>query len=48
MTKKETEKKIKELEKRLATVTDAKRRTFLKATINSYNKQIGKPEPYKW
>lgn len=48
MTREETEKKIKELEERLATVKDAKRRTFLKATINRYSKSIGKPEPYKW
>lgn len=48
MTRKELEKKIKDLEKRLSETKDIKRATFLKATINSYSKEIGKKEPYRW
>lgn len=48
MTKKEIEKRIKDLEKRLAQTTDSKRATFLKATINRYSKEIGKKEPHRW
>lgn len=51
--KKITSKDIKSLEKRLAEEiakkdSDIKRITFLKATINSYSKKLGKPEPYRW
>ena len=51
--KKITKETIKDLEKRLAEEqakedTDAKRITFLKATINSYSKMLGLKEPYVW
>lgn len=48
MTRKEIEKKIEDLEKRLANTTDIKRETFLKATINRYSEDLGKKKPYKW
>ncbi|MBR0380318.1 MAG: hypothetical protein IJH62_07130 [Mogibacterium sp.] len=51
--KKITKRTIKDLEKRLAEEqtkenSDIKRITFLKATINSYSKQLGLAEPYTW
>ena len=51
--KKITKRTIKDLEKRLAEEqakenSDIKRITFLKATINSYSKQLGIAEPYTW
>lgn len=51
--KKITKSMIRDLEKRLAAEqakenSDIKRVTFLKATINSYSKQLGLKEPYTW
>ena len=51
--KKITKKTVRDLEKRLAEEqakadSDIKRVTFLKATINSYSKQLGMKEPYAW
>ena len=46
--KKITKKHIAELEKRLKETKDPKRQTFLKATINSYSKELGMKEPYRW
>ena len=51
--KKITKRTIKDLEKRLAEEqtkenSEIKRITFLKATINSYSKQLGLAEPYTW
>jgi hypothetical protein len=51
--KKITKSMIRDLEKRLAAEqakenSDIKRITFLKATINSYSKQLGLKEPYTW
>ena len=51
--KKITKKDINSLEKRLAEEiakkdSDIKRITFLKATINSYSKQLGMKAPYEW
>lgn len=51
--KKITKKTIRDLEKRLAEEqakkdSDIKRITFLKATINSYNKKLGLKETYTW
>lgn len=46
--KKNTKKHIKDLEKRLKETKDIKRQTFLKATINSYSKELGLKEPYKF
>lgn len=48
MTREELQKKIEELEHRLADTADTKRRTFLKATINRYSKQLGQPAKYTW
>lgn len=41
-----TRKHIEKLEKELRACKDAKRRTFIKATINIESKQIGEKEPY--
>ena len=46
--KKITKKNIKDLEKRLTEAKDPKRITFLKATINSYSKQLGMKPPYEF
>lgn len=46
--KKITKKNIEDLEKRLAEAKDAKRITFLEATINHYSKQLGMKPPYEF
>ena len=51
--KKITKATVRNLEKRLTEEQakanpDIKRVTFLKATINSYSKQLGLEEPYIW
>ena len=39
---------IKRLKAELKKTDDLKRRTFIKATINSYSKAIGRKEPFTW
>lgn len=47
--RKEIEKRIAKLNKEIAQEPKfTKRWTFLAATINSYNKEIGRPAPYTW
>ncbi len=41
-----TKKNIERLEKELKKCKDAKRRTFIKVTINIESEQIGEKEPY--
>lgn len=48
MNRKEIEKKITDLERKLQTVQDIKRKTFLMATINRYSRDLGKPAKYNW
>lgn len=49
MSKKETEARIRKLEKEIsAEPRFSKRWIFLAAAINSYSKQIGKPAKYTW
>lgn len=49
MTTNEIKEEIKQLRKEIKTVPEySKRWVFLAATINRYNKQLGKGPVYKW
>lgn len=48
MTTEEIRERIRELEKELQSEQDAKRRTFLRATINRYLTKLGRAPKYIW